>query len=285
MINRRQGAGHHRPAWLPLRRWGFGVARPFSPQGYLGSQEAIGRAAAKWFPDTITALETAAARELADYEGRNADNQQLTPIEAAARAFAPPPSLSESLQRQIDEVLEQAEHRLRGLLHQGVIAAFYFGGLFRHGAHAVESEFWAMPEADGVLLSGSIYPFGQPSSFYEQRPKYQVFLLETGLDALLGDSSKPPLPDTTNAPFGEEDKSHSEQARGAAPQTVPGRAGAKTQGIHEAVNSLWPSGIPKGLSAKERDQAIIGWLRQEGYSVPKNPARAIQRALKALRSR
>ncbi len=83
---------------------------------------------------------------------------------------------------------------------------------------------------------------------------------------------------------GGEDKGHDGQARAPAPQSVSGRAGAKTRGISEAINELWPNGIPKGLSAKERDNAIVKWLGDKRYSTPANPARAIQRALKARRS-
>ena len=53
-------------------------------------------------------------------------------------------------------------------------------------------------------------------------------------------------------------------------------------GIHEAIAALWPSGIPKGLKAKDRDKRIADWLKQDGRSVPSGSglARAVQRALK-----
>ena len=57
-------------------------------------------------------------------------------------------------------------------------------------------------------------------------------------------------------------------------------AGAKTRGILQAIGRLWPDGIPKGLTAKNRDRAIIDWLEGNGCSVPTSPERAIQRALK-----
>jgi 7-cyano-7-deazaguanine synthase in queuosine biosynthesis len=56
--------------------------------------------------------------------------------------------------------------------------------------------------------------------------------------------------------------------------------GAKTRGIAEAIDQLWPKGIPKGLSAKDRNKAVIEWLGSKGYSLPTNPERAIQRVLK-----
>jgi len=56
--------------------------------------------------------------------------------------------------------------------------------------------------------------------------------------------------------------------------------GAKTRGIEQAITELWPDGVPKGLIAKERDEAIVEWLRERKLSIPTNPARAIQRVLK-----
>ena len=61
--------------------------------------------------------------------------------------------------------------------------------------------------------------------------------------------------------------------------------GAKTRGIAGAIDELWPNKIPKGLTAKDRNSAIIEWLVENGCSVPTNPERAIQRVLKARRSR
>jgi hypothetical protein len=50
------------------------------------------------------------------------------------------------------------------------------------------------------------------------------------------------------------------------------RSGAKTRGIAKAINQLWSNGIPKELTAKERDK----------YSIPS--PRTVQRALKGMRS-
>jgi hypothetical protein len=64
-------------------------------------------------------------------------------------------------------------------------------------------------------------------------------------------------------------------------------AGAKTRGIQEAINQLWPGGIPEGLIAKDRNNAIRAQLGKNGSSVPRDQAlaRAVQRALKARRSK
>jgi hypothetical protein len=56
--------------------------------------------------------------------------------------------------------------------------------------------------------------------------------------------------------------------------------GAKARGIAEAIYQLWRNRIPEGLSAKDRNKAIIEWLRANGRSRPTNPERAIQRVLK-----
>jgi hypothetical protein len=61
--------------------------------------------------------------------------------------------------------------------------------------------------------------------------------------------------------------------------------GAKTRGIAEAIDELWSDEIPEGLTAKDRNKAILAWLHDKGYSVPGKPERAIQRVLKARRSR
>jgi hypothetical protein len=60
--------------------------------------------------------------------------------------------------------------------------------------------------------------------------------------------------------------------------------GAITLGITEAIKALWGSvdRIPKALGAKERNNKILGWLKQKEYSVPKGEglARAVQRVIK-----
>jgi hypothetical protein len=53
--------------------------------------------------------------------------------------------------------------------------------------------------------------------------------------------------------------------------------GAKTRGIVGAIKQLWPDGIPKSLTAKDRDQAIIEQIKRNEGSVP--TPRTIQRVL------
>jgi hypothetical protein len=61
--------------------------------------------------------------------------------------------------------------------------------------------------------------------------------------------------------------------------------GAKAQGISEAISQLWPNEIPKGLTAKDRNNAIIDRMIQNGSSISISPARAIQRMLRARKSK
>lgn len=55
------------------------------------------------------------------------------------------------------------------------------------------------------------------------------------------------------------------------------RVGAKRAGILEAFSTLWPNGIPAGMTVKERDKAICGFLQRNGVSPPSS--KTIQRAL------
>ena len=59
--------------------------------------------------------------------------------------------------------------------------------------------------------------------------------------------------------------------------------GAKTRGILEAIEQLWGAQIPKGLTAKERNNAIRTKMKENGSSIPKGFDRAVQRALKLRR--
>lgn len=255
----------------------------FCPDGYVPVQEAIAKAALHWFSEQIATLETATADGSAIKSNPNTDVNAMTRLDALTRALGKP-SISEGLLQQFEHILTQTEHRLRNFLHQGVLTAYYFGGLFHLGRNAVAHGFWATTEADGVLMSGTYWPFGKARARHEQRPNFPLFFLESELAASLSDEPKPPLPnpDVANVLCGGERKDHDEPAR-AAPELKSG-LGAKTRGIAEAINQLWPSGIPKGLSAKDRNNAVIEWLGASGHSLPTNPERAIQRVLKAQKS-
>ena len=53
---------------------------------------------------------------------------------------------------------------------------------------------------------------------------------------------------------------------------------AKRRAVQKAASALWPAGIPDSLTAKERHNKIIEWLRGHGMSVPSQ--RTIQRSLR-----
>ena len=157
---------------------GGGEMKPFCPDGYVWVQEAIeqGSSILVCAADQ-RALENAVADELAINSRPNGDLNALTPVEQLARALRPPPSISEGLRQQVVDLLTQTEHRLRNSLHQGVLTAYYFGGLSDQGRHAIAPEFWSTPEADGVLISGIYWPFGKPRSWHEERPSYPLCFL------------------------------------------------------------------------------------------------------------
>jgi len=96
------------------------------------------------------------------------------------------------LRQQVEDLLTKTEDRLRKPLHRGVLTAYYFGGLFDQGRHAVARDFWATTEADRVLMSGGYWPFGKPRAWHEQRPSYQLLFLESQLATLLSEDPKPP---------------------------------------------------------------------------------------------
>ena len=162
----------------------------FCPDGYVPVRRAIERAVLDWFPEQVSAIDTAVAGDLA---GDGKPNVAMTPNEQLRRAVEGQPSISEGLRQQIENVLTQTEYRLRNFLHQGVLSAHYFGGLFDQGRQTVTPEFWAITEADGVLLSGTYWPFGRPRTRYEQKPNYSLFFLESELTALLSKSAIDPV--------------------------------------------------------------------------------------------
>ena len=89
--------------------------------------------------------------------------------------------------------MNQTVHQLRNLLHEGKLKAYYFRD---DGCHSVSRDFWATAQADGVMESGTYWPFGKPPRGYESRPNYSLFLLQLELDALLSErpATKRPLP-------------------------------------------------------------------------------------------
>jgi hypothetical protein len=240
------------------------MTRSFCPHGYLTSQDSIERAALKWLPEEIAALNTAAARELAIPEKLNSDHQEPTSVEALARALASPSSISDILRQQTADVLIETEHRLRSFLHQGVATVYYFGGLTGEGRHTISREFWATNEADGLLVSGFFWPFGKPRSFHEQRPNYPLFLLETELNELLSADPKPPPPysdfaiGSSRREFEHLDPAITGQPQNPQTEDTGGKAVGATaasrlkrskskpafERARRAIDALYPTGVP-----------------------------------------
>jgi hypothetical protein len=69
-----------------------------------------------------------------------------------------------------------------------------------------------------------------------------------------------------------------QQKEAAAPR--PSRSGAKRVAVELALVALYPGGVPKGLIAKERNQQVLQWLTDQRKSIPRDIAKAVQRALK-----
>ena len=160
----------------------------FCPDGYMPTRKAIVRAAEYWFSERIAALERAEAPQ----SETKADNSS----EAVARALSQPSLIPHALRNEFQDIANQTVHRLRNLLHQSELTAYYFDGLFGDGSHAVSSGFWATTVADGAMEAGTYWPYGKPTQWYESRPNYSLFLLRSDLDALLTEqpATKRPLP-------------------------------------------------------------------------------------------
>ena len=232
----------------------------FCPDGYLTAQEAIERSARYWFSEQMAALETATAAELANSQ---AEFDSLTSIEKVGRALSGQPSNSEGLQQQVRDVLTDTEHRLRNFLHQGVLTAYYFGGLFHEGRQEVAREFWPTTEADGVLISGMYLPFGKPCAWHERRPSHPLFFLQSELAALLSDDPKSSLRKlgVTDALCEGEDNSHdnsmamilkteaenSARKGGRAEEiSKPNRRKSRPsfERARRVIDELYPNGVP-----------------------------------------
>ena len=92
------------------------------------------------------------------------------------------------------------------------------------------------------------------------------------------------LPEATNSVMASGVTEDQAKQASVAPKSKSG-PGAKAKGISEAISQLWLNEIPKGLSAKDRNNAIIDRMTQNESSIPKSPERAIQRVLRARRSK
>jgi hypothetical protein len=231
----------------------------FCPDGYVTVQDAIERSARYWFSEQIAALETATAGELANSKD---EFNALTSIEKAARALSGQPSISEGSRQQLAGVLTETEHRLRNFLHQGILTAYYFGGLFDHGRRGVAREFWPTTEADGVLISGTYWPFGKPRAWHEKRPSHPLFFLKSELAALLSDDDpKSPLrkSDVPNAACDDANNSHDNSIA-----TIPKIEAENSDRNRDRAEEIPRPNRRKSRPSFERAQRVIEELYPNG---------------------
>jgi hypothetical protein len=156
----------------------------FCPDGYLPTRKAIVIAAKWWFPDKFAALQSAAAPESPAKPDNNLD--------AAVRAFSQP-QVPDAWVHAFEDIASPTVHRLRNYLHEGKLKAYYFRD---DGCHSVLREFWATAQANGVMESSTYWPFGEPTRWHEQRPRYPLLVKLSELEALLSEqpAEKPGLP-------------------------------------------------------------------------------------------
>ncbi len=156
----------------------------FCPDGYVPMLKAIATAAQHWFAQQFTALE--------DAKPSQEEMKPESPIEKAVRIFSEPP-VPHEWRQPFEEIAIQTVQRLRDVLHQGRLHAYYF---LANGRHTISRDFWATGEADGVIESGIYWPFGRSSHVYEQRPNHRLFFSRSELTKLLSDqpAKKRPFP-------------------------------------------------------------------------------------------
>jgi hypothetical protein len=152
----------------------------FCPEGYVSTQQAIARAAERWFAEQAQRLEEA----MESPSERMPDGH----IDQAVRAFSSP-----EFPEEFQEIATQTVLQMRNFLHRGELTAYYFDS---QGRHSVPRDFWATAEADGVLESGVYWPFGKPSRVVESRLNYGLIIRQLELDRLLSEETtrKRPFP-------------------------------------------------------------------------------------------
>ena len=84
-------------------------------------------------------------------------------------------------------------------MHRGVLTAYYFGGLFDQGRHAVAPEFWATTGSRRSIDIGYLLAFRQAARWHEERPSYPLCFLESQLATLLSEGPNKPSPHVRQA--------------------------------------------------------------------------------------
>jgi hypothetical protein len=133
----------------------------------------------RWFPEQMAAVEEAT--------GLQAKTKLDNYIEATWLSLLQEPH---ALQCKFQDILNQSGQRLRNLLHQGELNAYYFED---HGRVSVSPHYWATTDANGVMEVGIYRPLSQLPLCYG----FALLLLQLELDALLSQqpANKRPLPE------------------------------------------------------------------------------------------
>jgi hypothetical protein len=147
------------------------------------------RAAGCWFGEEWHALWKTATSQSATKSDNNFD----AVVRALSQSPIPAACQDQNWRNEFASIWSQTAHRLRNLLHQDTLKAYYFDN---DGRQVVACNFWPTPAADGVLEMGNYWPFGRPNTWWEKRPSYPLFLKQSELDTLLCENpaEKPGLP-------------------------------------------------------------------------------------------
>jgi hypothetical protein len=137
----------------------------FCPDGYAPLQHAVFIAAKLWLPEKVASLETLATDDPS--------------VHVRSLSY---PQLPEDFRQAFEEIAGPTVRRLRNFLNQGKLTAYYFTG---DGCHSLAREFWATTQANGVIESGTYWPAGRPTQWYDRRPNHTIYLKHLELDALL----------------------------------------------------------------------------------------------------
>jgi hypothetical protein len=145
----------------------------------------------------------------------------------------------------------EARDLLKWALQDGSVVAegTQTGPVPAHWFNAVELK----PSVDGVKAFNPTDPWAEPDAIarpYDDRAR-TLYILSAGLMKAFPETDTPQEP---------------EKAAQRHSRTMKG--GAKARGIAEAARSLFPDGVPIGLSIKERDRQIVDWLWANDYSLP-----------------
>ena len=68
-----------------------------------------------------------------------------------------------------------------------------------------------------------------------------------------------------------------QQKKAAAPRRLS--RGSKAAAIDLALAALYPSGVPEGVSAKDRNKRVLRWIQEHNKSISDDMPKAVQRGV------